>query len=562
MSDPDPLFPDPNFVEPVSSPSSPSPALTVASDVFLVGEFIQLGVADAGSLGSQGSAPSGTITSGSNLGLSAIVDLDGFSKGSSAASTRSGDFFLPTSVQEGYVLGFEVGGVQQNFVQDRNSSRNDINAGTVNASSGSTNTAITNATFVGSGSSSVTFQQTISFDSQDSFFKTEIIVTNSGSVSLDNFRYMRTMNPNLDVDAFAQPQTRNDVLSQPDIPSGTNLSAINQAQGPNSQIAINLIANDGDARASNHGTFNVDVFEPSVFSSPDDRDGNQVDEAIMLTIDFGSIPPGAQVTKTFFTSFQSGTSGANESNDIIVGTDNADSISTGDGNDTIFDLGGGDTVSAGNGNDTIIAGGGSDTYDGEAGVDTLDYQNSNAITADFGSGRVTISGTAEVDNFSGIEGITGSSAADTITGGSGSETLTGGGGADSLQGAGGTDTFAYVLPSDGEVRSSNGAVGTNNGDNIVDFTSGVDQISISGAGFDFTSINNGVNFEIINAGYDGTNSTLGEFSSANPVLIYSQSDEALIYDDNGSGAGYTILLNHGSGVAGSNDIVATDIVLT
>ena len=176
-----------------------------------------------------------------------------------------------------------------------------------------------------------------------------------------------------------QPQTRNDVLSQPDIPSGTNLSAINQAQGPNSQIAINLIANDGDARASNHGTFNVDVFEPSVFSSPDDRDGNQVDEAIMLTIDFGSISPGAQVTKTFFTSFQNGTSGANESNDMIVGTDNADSISTGDGDDTIFDLGGNDTVSAGNGNDTIIAGSGSDTYNGEAGADTLDYRNSNAI---------------------------------------------------------------------------------------------------------------------------------------------------------------------------------------
>ena len=133
----------------------------------------------------------------------------------------------------------------------------------------STNTAITNATFVGTSSSSVTFQQTISFDSQDSFFKTEIVVTNSGSVTLDNFRYMRTMNP-LDVDAFGQPQTRNDVLSQPDIPSGTIVSAINQVQGPNSQIAINLIANDGDT-FSNHGTFNVDVFEPSVFSSPDDR---------------------------------------------------------------------------------------------------------------------------------------------------------------------------------------------------------------------------------------------------------------------------------------------------
>ena len=65
---------------------------------------------------------------------------------------------------------------------------------------------------------------------------------------------------------------------------------------------------------------------------------------------------------------------------------------------------------------------------------------------------------------------------------------------------------------------------------------------------------------MINAGYDGTNSTLGEFSSSNPVLIYSQSDAALIYDDNGSSAGYTILLNHGNASA-SNDIVANDIVL-
>ena len=42
--------------------------------------------------------------------------------------------------------------------------------------------------------------------------------------------------------------------------------------------------------------------------------------------------------------------------------------------------------------------------------------------------------------------------------------------------------------------------------------------------------------------------------------LYSQSDAALIYDDNGSSAGYTILLNHGNASA-SNDIVATDIVL-
>ena len=479
----------------------------------------------------------------------------GFAANTPAA--RSGDFFNPGSPVEGYVIGLKIGGGVQNFVQDRGSSQNQINAATIETSTGSTLSAETTATFSAGSSSAITFKQIISFDQDDSFFKTTITIENSGSVLLEDVRYMRTMDPDQDQEIFGTFDTQNDVLSQP---SGNNVTAIAQAKGPTSQNSINLISTDGSARASNFGFNNSDAFAASAFDTPVDRGGTQVDEAITLTLDFGDIAAGASVTKTFFTSFQNGTSSNSAANDMIVGTDNADSISTGDGNDTIFDLAGSDTVSAGSGNDTIIAGAGSDTYDGEGGVDTLDYRNSNAISADFSTGRVTISGTAEVDSFSNIEGITGSSSADSITGSANAETFTGRSGADNLQGAGGADVFAYVLPSDGEVRALNGAVGSNTGDNVSDFVSGTDQISLSKAGFDFTLITNGVNFQVINAGYDGTNSTLGEFSSSNPVLIYSQSDEALIYDDNGSSAGYTILLNHGNASA-SNDIVATDIVL-
>ena len=549
-------FVDPGrFVGPVfaaAPPSSPSGGVAVASDTFLIGEFIELGIAEAGSLGSQGVAPAGASTPNA---ISIIFDPIGFSAAN--PSGRSGDFFNPGSPVEGYVVGLKISGVAQNFVQDRGSSSNQINAGTVTTSSGSTLSAETTSTFTAGSSSGVTFKQVISLDRNDSFFKTTVTIENSGSVLLEDVRYMRTMDPDQDFDFFGNFQTRNDVLSQP---SGNNVTAISQAQGPTSQISINLISTDGSARASNFGFTNNDAFAASAFNSPVDRGGSQVDQAITLTLDFGDIAAGASVTKTFFTSFQNGTSTNSAANDMIVATDNADSISTGNGNDTIFDLGGNDTVSAGDGNDTIIAGGGSDTYNGENGTDTLDYRNSNAITADFGSGNVTISGTAETDSFSNIEGVTGSSSADSITGGSNAETLTGSGGADTLRGNGGADTFAYVRSSDGDVRTSNGTVGSNNGDAVADFLSGTDKISLSKEGFGFNSISNGVNFEVINAGYDGTNSTLGEFSSSNPVLIYSQSDAALIYDDNGSSAGYTILLNHGNASA-SNDIVANDIVL-
>jgi Ca2+-binding RTX toxin-like protein len=479
--------------------------------------------------------------------------VDGFSAGGTGSPPRSGDFFLPGTDVEGYVIGFNVGSDRTNFVQDELGGNNQIGATTANNSSGSTNSAITSATFSGPGGSVVTFQQVISFDSQDSFFKTEITVTNSGSVTLEDFRYMRTMDPDQDADLSGLFETHNDVVSNP---TGTVVTAIAQAKGPNSQIDINLISTDGSARASNFGFQNTNVFASEAFASPVDAGGNDANTAITLTIDFGDIAAGASVTKSFFTAFQG--SGFGAANDMLVGTAFGNTIIAGDGNDTIFDLAGADVVRGGAGNDTIIAGTGSDTYDGQTGNDTLDYRDSPTISVNFSAGDIDITG-GDNDQFSNIEGIIGSAGADTIVGDSANQTITGSGGKDTLTGGSGADTFGYLLPSDGEVRSANGSVGTNNGDVIVDFVSGTDTISLTKASFGFNSISNGVNFEVIGAGYNGTNSTLGEFASGNPVLIYSQADDALIYDENGASAGYTILLNNSN--ASTNDIVATDIVL-
>ena len=301
------------------------------------------------------------------------------------------------------------------------------------------------------------------------------------------------------------------------------------------------------------------MFVSSASTTPIDRAGAQVDEAITLTLDFGNLAVGETATQSFFTSFQINSGFTSTANDMLVGTNNVDNIFAGDGNDTIFDLAGADTISAGNGNDTIVAGIGNNIFKGEAGVDTLDYRNSAAISADFISGVVNISGSGEVDKFTGIEAIVGSFGADVISGSNSVQTLTGSAGSDTLTGAGGADIFAYVAPSDGEVRTTNGSVGSNGGDVIADFVSGQDKISIDSAGFSLTSLSDGVNFEVISAGYDGTNATSSDFAASAPVLIYSQSDAALIYDDNGTTAGYTVLLNNS--VSGGNDIIATDIVI-
>ena len=537
-------------------PSSPSSAPTSnASDVFLVGDFLQLGIADAGSLGSQGSAPAGTITSGSNTGLSVMVDTDGFASGSSTSPPRSGDFFLPASDAEGFVLGFKTGSgsTTENFLQDRNSNRNDINSATVDSSAGATHSATSIANFTGSNASAaVSFSQIISFDDEDSFFKTEITISNSGTVTLEDFRYMRTMNPNQDVDISGQFSTNNDVVSQP---SGSVSTAIAKATGPNSGISINLISTtNSEVRASNFGFNNSDVFASQAFGSPVDRGGSPVDEAISLTIKFGNIAAGAKVTTSFFTAFQDDNSFNSAANDMLVGTDAAETINAGDGNDTIFDLGGADTINGGSGNDTFIAGAGNDSFNGGTGTDTIDYQDSAAITASFASGSVNISG-GDTDSFSNIEGISGSSAADTITGAGAGETITGSGGKDALRGNGGADTFAYLAQSDGEIRNANGLLGSHNGDVIADFVSGTDKISLTATSFNLSSVSNGANFEVISAAFDGTNAGSTNFLAGNATLIYSQADDVLYFDEDGASAGYTILLET------TTDLAATDIVI-
>ena len=545
-----------DFVAPPPEAATPASG---SDDHFLLGNFLQLGVSSAGVLGTTQIPPAGTITSPSNSGISVLLDLDGFAAGSASTPPRSGDFFLPNNPQEGYVLGFKLdsGFRTDIFVQD-STGRNDIGAATTDFSSGSVQGTRTEILF---SSESVQFEQIISFNQDDSFFKTEVTITNNGARTLEDFRYMRTADSNVDFDtSSANPNTKNSVLSNPT--SGDNLTAISQAIGPDSGFGINLISIDGNARASNFGTNNVDVFDNSAFSTPVNQAGAQVDEAITLTLSFGDIDPGETVTRSFFTSFQVDPTFVSTANDMIVGTANADTISTGDGDDTIFDLEGVDTISAGNGNDTIIAGVGNDTFDGGSGLDTLDYRNSAAISADFASGNVTVSGTAEVDNFTGIEVIIGSRSSDTMLGSTGNETMTGSHGADTLSGAGGADIFQYLDPKDGDVRTVNGTVSSHGGDLITDFTTGNDSIGISVSGFGLSSISSS-NFEVLSVQYDGTNSTLADFASSSPVLIYSEADALLIYDDNGSSAGYTVLLENSVGISNpAGNIVASDIILT
>lgn len=314
-------------------------------DVFLQGNFLELGVAATGSLGSAGDAPAGFHSTRGGP-ISFLVDLDGWSDGGSGSPPRSGDVTLPGTPVDGYVVGYRDAEVKYSFVGAERSGLNELSATTVDTSARDQ----LSVTTAGVANGVLQMTQVISLNASDTYFATEITYTNLGETTLNDVRYMRTFDPDQDIDLFPLVEvfdTYNDVLSNPD---GLNNVAIAQAVGPLSGISVNLVAFDPDARASNFGFANTDPFASEAFDTPVDLDGAFVDEAISLTFDFGSLAPGESVTKVFYTSMNGRAAG----NDMAIGTGGADVIDAGLGDDFILGLEGADTLTGGGGADTFV----------------------------------------------------------------------------------------------------------------------------------------------------------------------------------------------------------------
>jgi Ca2+-binding RTX toxin-like protein len=163
-----------------------------------------------------------------------------------------------------------------------------------------------------------------------------------------------------------------------------------------------------------------------------------------------------------------GTSG----NDSIRVWDGIDVVHGGDGDDVIennAELGG--YIYGDAGNDTLSSNGWNQTLDGGAGFDTADFSMSSNLVINLANGTVIGFGTNNITN---IESVIGGDFSDTIIGGSADETLRGGWGYDMLTGGGGNDTFVF---SAGDIAPV--------GDEITDFTSGVDKIKFVGMSHHF-----------------------------------------------------------------------------
>jgi Ca2+-binding RTX toxin-like protein len=172
---------------------------------------------------------------------------------------------------------------------------------------------------------------------------------------------------------------------------------------------------------------------------------------------------------------------ASPNNDVLTGTDAANTILAKAGADLIRGLAGNDTLRGEAGSDVLDGGTGNDLPDGGDGIDLARIGGSTAVAIDLVAG--TAKRGAETDTLTSIQGAIGSSAADTFTGDGGPNWFQGGGGRDVATGGAARDLYDFD-------RVQDSLPGATNRDVIGDLAPQSDRIDLTGIDADATRAGN------------------------------------------------------------------------
>lgn len=306
--------------------SSPS------EELFLGGNYIELGLSNLGNFGSDSSKPTGFYgvpNSRNQIGMSA--DYDGFNCGLNYPI----DFFLPGSPEERYNFGFDVAGSKSyaslstlagsmasgiltvpstsDVVLTNESSGNTLKGKVVTSFQNSSNVVVARVT------------QTISFGVNEKYFLNSILIENVSGSTWDSVRYMRNVDPDNAQDQGADYTTDNEVIGtiaadgaaivRAKIQYSDRLSTI-PANFSGSMAPILYYSKDSGARVSSYDFTNYDPFYIATkagsgcYSSSIDNYANPLaknlvrtcDEAITLTMERTNLASGSSFTTSYVTS--------------------------------------------------------------------------------------------------------------------------------------------------------------------------------------------------------------------------------------------------------------------
>ncbi|BAN47488.1 Calx-beta domain-containing protein [Metapseudomonas resinovorans] len=185
---------------------------------------------------------------------------------------------------------------------------------------------------------------------------------------------------------------------------------------------------------------------------------------------------------------------------------------------------GADRMVGGLGNDTYVVDNASDVLVEAAGGGVDMVQSSIGFTLGAELDNLTLTGSAAINGTGNALAnlLTGNTGANVLTGAAGNDVLNGGAGNDSLNGGAGQDTF----------RFSSALNQTTNVDTLVDFTTGVDDISLSRTVFSAIS-----DASLASGGFFRAGAAALD---ADDRILYDRTTGSLAYDSDGTGAGAAV----------------------
>jgi hypothetical protein len=276
----------------------------VGDDVFLEGTYLSVGISGAGSFGTHNAAPIGfhpTPYYGGRIGLS--VDQDGFNTGS---APTTGDFFLPGTPEERFVVGYKIQGVPSVFNNAETMGNEDVIKDSVTDLSSDN---VLRAQWVGNtkNGNKLRVTQVVQFRYDQRFFRNTITLQNMGTTPLESVRYMRNVDPDQDHDLHGDYYTDNEIVLQ----QTADGKALVRATGLESGVSIFYYSADARARVSTFGFTNTNpyavqaydqagVYNNYTYISP--KGSVTSDQAISICADLGTIQPGQQQTFVYYTS--------------------------------------------------------------------------------------------------------------------------------------------------------------------------------------------------------------------------------------------------------------------
>ena len=238
-------------------------ATNSSGDVFLGGNYLEVGISKGGSFGTSAEAPAdfqshASSSNGYSLGL--LMDGDGWGVGK---APTTGDFFLPGTPEERFGVAYEIDGTTYQYFKcdryDDDEYGYPSSPGFVVYTTDDSNieSGLLKATVHGTTPHNVVVENTYSFGVDDKFYRTEVKITNNSGKEINKVRFFRSFDPDQDVDIYDNYYTYNKVICNPDSsqPGGSDNFALVVARGATSLEGFFLVSFDNRARASRGVSF-------------------------------------------------------------------------------------------------------------------------------------------------------------------------------------------------------------------------------------------------------------------------------------------------------------------